>query len=270
MWNKQRYCGQLQDHVWIANFRGWNWKTSILWEFSYFFMVLWYGRSCKVMCGAILWVGKQDDPTTLQSIYSLHWWPPLQRRRNEICWIIVTSMLANCVEMPVFGTNWVDLTFSGQWTNLLDQSPHGQELVTDVSLVWFNTFMTQVIIDNIFMWVTEHNIADCVHSKTQILLATLRTQNQPWWGSYVFLEVGHLCEQNTLTRVFSRTLICAHAPAWFKIKCLCERSYHPHSIHVCTWAFVFVLSQSHYTFDSPFLIFDHFLHNNLSSHVADQ
>ena len=34
--------------------------------------------------------------------------------------------------------NWhelVDLTFFGQWTNLLDQSPSGQELVTDVQLV---------------------------------------------------------------------------------------------------------------------------------------
>ena len=24
MWNKQRYCGQLQSHVWIQNFRGWS------------------------------------------------------------------------------------------------------------------------------------------------------------------------------------------------------------------------------------------------------
>ena len=39
--NKQRYCGQLQSHVWIAKFRGRNWKTSILREFSYFFVVLW-------------------------------------------------------------------------------------------------------------------------------------------------------------------------------------------------------------------------------------
>ena len=71
MWNKQRYCWQLQSHVWIANFRGVNWKTSILWEFSYFFMVLWHGRLCEEMCGAILWVSKQDDSTTLQS-YLLH------------------------------------------------------------------------------------------------------------------------------------------------------------------------------------------------------
>ena len=28
----------------------------------------------------ILWVGEQDDRTTLQSIYHMHRWPPLQRR----------------------------------------------------------------------------------------------------------------------------------------------------------------------------------------------
>ena len=104
--NKQRYCGQLQSHVWIANFRGVNWKTSILRESSYFFVVLWYGRSCEEMCGTILWVGKQDDSTTLQCIYSMHRWPPLQRRRNEICWRIVTSMLSNCAKMFIIGTYW--------------------------------------------------------------------------------------------------------------------------------------------------------------------
>ena len=50
------------------------------------------------MCGAILWVSKQDDSTTLQSIYSMHRWPPLKRGRIEICWRIVTSMLSNCSE----------------------------------------------------------------------------------------------------------------------------------------------------------------------------
>ena len=59
-------------------------------------MVLWYGGSCKEMCGAILWVGKQDDSTTLQSIYSMHRWPSLQRGRNAIRGRIVISMLTNC------------------------------------------------------------------------------------------------------------------------------------------------------------------------------
>ena len=106
LWNKQRYCWQLQNHVRIANFRGRNWKASILREFSYFFVVLWHGWSCKEMCGTILWVGKQDDATTLQSIYSLHRWPPLQRRRIEIRRRIVKSIISNCSEMLKLGTCW--------------------------------------------------------------------------------------------------------------------------------------------------------------------
>ena len=106
MWNKQRHCGQLQNHVWIANFRGRIRKTTIPSKSSYLFMVLWYVWSCEELCRAILWVGKQDDTTTLQSIYSVHRWPPLQRRRNEICWRTVTSMLSNCSEMLILGTNW--------------------------------------------------------------------------------------------------------------------------------------------------------------------
>ena len=73
---------------------------------SYFFMVLWHGWSCKEVCGTILWVGKQDNSATLQSIYSMHRWPPLQRRRNEICWRIVKYMLSNCSKMLILGTSW--------------------------------------------------------------------------------------------------------------------------------------------------------------------
>ena len=38
---------------------------------------------------------------------------------------------------------------------------------------------------------TRLSIVDWVYSKTQILLATLRTQNQPRVESYVFSEVEH-------------------------------------------------------------------------------
>ena len=62
--------------------------------------------SCKEECGTILWAIKQDDATTLQNIYSMHRWPPLYGRRNEICWRIVTNMLPNCSEMLVLGTYW--------------------------------------------------------------------------------------------------------------------------------------------------------------------
>ena len=76
-----KYCGQLQNHVRIANFRGESREITSPSKTSYFFMVLWHGWSCKEMCGTILWICKQDDSTTLQSIYSMHRWPPLQRRK---------------------------------------------------------------------------------------------------------------------------------------------------------------------------------------------
>ena len=104
--NKQRCCGQLQNHVRIANFRRRSRETTIPSKYSYFFMVFWYGGSCKEMCGAILWVIQQVYTTTLQSIYSMHRWPSFQRRRNKIRGRIVKSMLPNCSEMLILGTYW--------------------------------------------------------------------------------------------------------------------------------------------------------------------
>ena len=106
MWNKQRYCWQLQNHVWIQNFRRSNWKITMLGKSSYFFVVLRYGRSCQEMCGTILWVGKQDDSTTLPSIYSMHRWPSFQRGRIEICRRLGKSILSKFSEMRVLGTDW--------------------------------------------------------------------------------------------------------------------------------------------------------------------
>ena len=51
-------------------------------------------------------LSKQNDSTILQSLFSTHWWPSFQRRRHEICWRIVTSMLTNCSEMLVFDRCW--------------------------------------------------------------------------------------------------------------------------------------------------------------------
>ena len=106
MRNKQRYCGQLQNHVWIANFRRESREITIPSKSSYLFMVLWHGWSCKEVCGTILWVSKHNDSTTLQSVYSMHRWPSFQRGRIEVCWRIVTSMLSKCSEMFVLGTYW--------------------------------------------------------------------------------------------------------------------------------------------------------------------
>ena len=83
-----------------------NWKITMLEKSAYLFVVLWHGRACQEMCGTMLWVVEQNDSTTPQSINSMHWWPSFQRRRIEICWRIVKSMLSNCSGMLVLGTYW--------------------------------------------------------------------------------------------------------------------------------------------------------------------
>ena len=49
MWNKQSYCWQLQNHVWIKNFRRSNWKITMLGKSEYLFVVLCmesHGKKC--------------------------------------------------------------------------------------------------------------------------------------------------------------------------------------------------------------------------------
>ena len=71
-----------------------------------YFMVLWHGWSCKesVWNKIVSWqTGRLNNPTK----YLLHAsMTPLQRRRNEICWRIVTCMLSNGSEMLILGKNW--------------------------------------------------------------------------------------------------------------------------------------------------------------------
>ena len=195
MRNKQRYCGQSQSHVRIENFCGWIREITIPSKFSYFFMVLWHGWSCKEVCGTILWVGKQDDSTTLQSIYSMHRWPPFQRRRIEICRRMVLSMLSYCSEMLIFGKNWTT------WYSMVSEQTCTIHYKMDQSL-WQTIESFDILhpwhmwIQRIlFLWVILQNNADWDCFKTQILREILRTQNLLLEEHYAFLEVIHLFQQ---------------------------------------------------------------------------
>ena len=106
VWNKQRYCWQFQNHVWIQNFNRSNRKITMLGKSEYLCVVLRHGGSCQEMCGTVLWVGKRDDSTILQNIYSMHRWPSFQSGRIKICRRIVKILVSNCSEMLVFGTYW--------------------------------------------------------------------------------------------------------------------------------------------------------------------
>ena len=91
-----------------------NWNASILWEFSYFFMVLWYGRSCQEMCGTILWAGKQDDSnnTTKYQLHALM--TIISKKKNwnpwENCQKYALKMFLKCLYLAQLE----DLIFYGQ------------------------------------------------------------------------------------------------------------------------------------------------------------
>ena len=203
MWNKQRYCGQLQNHVRIANFRGESRKITIPSKSSYFFMVLWYGWSRKVVCGTILWVGKQDDTTTLQSIYSMHRWPPLQRRRNEICWRIVTSMLSNCSEMFILDKNWTTWYFIVSKKACTINHKMDQKLSQNDWIDWFHIFIIHVNTNNIVMWVILPNNADWDCFKTLTSREILKIRNPlleehcAFFGSHTFVPISWMCKKQT-------------------------------------------------------------------------
>ena len=79
MWNKQRYCGQLQSHVWIANFRGGREQKKLLYTEN-FRISSWscdmegHAKKCvERYCELV----NKTTQQLLQSIYSMHRWPPL-------------------------------------------------------------------------------------------------------------------------------------------------------------------------------------------------
>ena len=118
-------------------------KKTMLGNYAYFFVVIWHGGSCKEMCGTILWVGKQDDSTTLQSINSMHWWSSFQRRSIEIRGRIVKSMLSNGSDMFALGTHW-KTWYSIEQTCTIDHK-------TDQSL--WRTIISVDILHSWYMWI---------------------------------------------------------------------------------------------------------------------
>ena len=118
---------------------------------KHFFLVLWYWRSCKEVCGTILWVGEENDSTTLQSICSMHRWPPIQGRRIEIRGRIVTSMLSNCSEMLILGTNWTT------WYSMVSEQTSTIDYTMDQGL--WQTIISFDLLHSSYIWI--HTVLSC-------------------------------------------------------------------------------------------------------------
>ena len=117
---------------------------------EHFLMVLWHGWSCQEMRGTILRVGTQDDSTTIQSIYSMHRWPPLQRK-IEICRRIVKSLPSNWSKMLVLGTYWKT------WYSLFSEQTCTIDHKMDQSL--WQTIESFDLLHSSYMWI--HTVLPC-------------------------------------------------------------------------------------------------------------
>ena len=155
-------------------------------------MVLWYGGSCKEVCGTILWVGQQDDSTTLQvstpCIDDHHF----KEEEMKSVGGIVTSMLSNCSKNVYTWHEVEDPTFHGQWTNLHDQSQNGPKPVTNAWIDWFHTFIMHANTNSIAMWVILQNHADWDCFKTLTSREIARIKNPLLEEYCAFWEVIHL------------------------------------------------------------------------------
>ena len=128
MWNKQRYCGTIPEHVRIQNFRR-SYRKNYQARKNWTFLrgpTIW--RSCKEMRGTVMRVGWQNYSTTLQSINSTSRWPSIRRRRNEI----TGEMSSVCSQKLSWKVSiWhalVDQTCYGLWINLHERSQNAQSM----------------------------------------------------------------------------------------------------------------------------------------------
>ena len=99
------------------------------------------------------------------------------------------------------------------------------------------------------MWVTQLSIVDWVHSKTQVLLATLRTQNQTsgrdllYFGSRTFVAISWMCEKQTSVspqfyRIWNHFVGCWTANGWIT----CSRF-----MGCCDGSAAFAFNKQHFT-----------------------
>ena len=203
MWNKQRYCGQLQSHVWITNFRREELKKHPYSE-NFRISSLSYdmeGHAKKCVERYCELANKTTQQPTKYPLHALmiitlkrknwHPWKNCQKYALKMFWNACTWHVLE------------DLIFYGQWTNLQDRLRNGPEPVTNAWIDWYLTFITHVNINSIVMWVILQNNAGWDCFKTLILQETLksRSQHQEDFCAFsevrTFVPISWMCEKQT-------------------------------------------------------------------------
>ena len=184
-----------------------------------------YGRTCSKNALKDLAIWQKDSNYTKSRVVA--WMIIISRKRN-------VDQLENCPrcahKLSWNACTWhelVGLTFYDQWTNLLDQSPNGQEHVTEYQLAWFPTFITRMTTDsNIVMWVSR------LSSVGWFFFPRLRFCRRPrrFWkstsggiscifGSRTFVTISWMCKKTNFSipqfyRIRNHFVGCWTATGW--------------------------------------------------------
>ena len=156
------------------------------------------------MCGAILWVNKQDDSPIPQSIYLLHASMITTLKKKK--WILQENCHTYALKLVWNAYIWhvlEDLIFYGQWTNLHDRLRNGPEPVTNAWIDWFHIFIIRVNTNKIVMLVILQNSADRdlfqesgfagdLEDSKSISGGTLCV-----FGSHTFVPISWMCKKQT-------------------------------------------------------------------------
>ena len=136
IWNKERYCGQLQSHNLNREFpreEPKNFHTLKILVFPRG-LTTWKVMTRNVWNDLASWQTRRLNNSTK---YLLHASMTTTLKKKK--W----NLLENCQKYHlklfwILGTNWKNLIFHGQWTNLHDRLQNGQNACID----WFHTFIT--------------------------------------------------------------------------------------------------------------------------------
>ena len=106
MRNKQRYCGHLQNHVRIANFRVGSREIAIPLKSSYFLhgLMTWVVMQRSVWSDIVSWRTRRLNNSTKYLLHALMTTTSKKEKQNLLdnCQIL----LSNCLEMLIPGKKW--------------------------------------------------------------------------------------------------------------------------------------------------------------------
>ena len=181
MWNKQKYCGQLQNHVRIPNFpRCELKKTTMLGKCSYFFVVLRHGRSRQKMCGRFCELANKTTITSKKN------WNPW-----ENCHMYALKLFHNAY---TWGTNWKT------WYSMVSEQTCTTDHEMDQGL--WQTIISFDILHSSYMWI--QTILSCGKHCETLQIGTVsrfwlcrrswRFEIHFWRNIALSLEVINLCQ----------------------------------------------------------------------------